>query len=376
MYISSGNAAQTAVSRTIPRTWGDTMINALILFGGVSSEHAVSCWSAASVIDNIPRDKYAVYMLGITQDGEWLLYEGDTETLAQDKWADSAYCTKAILSPDRQDHGVLVFRETGTQLIKIDVAFPVLHGKNGEDGTMQGLLELAGIPYVGCGTPSSAMCMDKAVTNLVADSAGVAQAKWLSVTAHEYEKDMSAFIARAEEYLGLPLFVKPANAGSSVGISKVKTHEEFFAAMETAFREDTKVVAEEAIDALEAECAVLGNQEPMASVVGGIVPCEEFYTYEAKYIDEGSELQIPAKVSAEAQDAVRSAAVRIYSALGCQGLARADFFVEKGTGRVLFNEINTLPGFTAISMYPKLMEQSGVPYPKLLDKLFKLAQEK
>ncbi len=353
------------------------MKNILVLFGGVSSEHDVSCVSAASVIANIPRDSYNVYMLGITKNGEWLLYEGDPTHLDGDAWtAQSEALVKAVISADRRDRGILVFRETGTELIPIDAAFPVLHGKNGEDGTVQGLLEIAGIPYVGCDTRSSAMCMDKAVTNLVADSVGVAQAKWCAVTDYEYQKDSAEFEAYAIEKLGLPLFVKPANAGSSVGISKVKTAEDLSRAMEIAFREDSKVVLEEAIDALEIECAVLGNENPMASVVGGIVPSEEFYTYEAKYIDGDSELQIPAKISDEAQEAVRSAALKIFTAMGCRGLSRVDFFIEKNTGRVLFNEINTLPGFTSISMYPKLMEQSGVPYPKLLDRLLKLAQEK
>lgn len=353
------------------------MKNVLILFGGVSSEHDVSCLSAMSVIQNMPRDSYAMYLLGITKTGEWLLFEGDSALLAADKWTEAADClTKAAISPSRRDHGILVFRESGTETIHIDAAFPVLHGKNGEDGTVQGVLEIAGIPYVGCDTRASAMCMDKAVTNLVADSVNVAQAKWMSVAVYEYRQAPEAVAAQAVEKLSLPLFVKPANAGSSVGISKVKTAEEFAHAMEVAFREDSKVVLEEAIDALEIECAVLGNENPMASVVGGIVPSEEFYTYEAKYLSGESELQIPAKISDETQAAVRSAALAIFTAMGCKGLSRVDFFLEKGTGRVLFNEINTLPGFTSISMYSKLMEQSGVPYPKLLDRLLKLAQEK
>ncbi len=352
------------------------MKNVLILFGGVSSEHAVSCVSAASVIANIPRDKYAVYMLGITKTGEWLLYEGGADALPDDKWLDGN-CTKATVSLDRADHGILVFRKTGTEKIRIDAAFPVLHGKNGEDGTVQGVLEIAGIPYVGCGVRASAMCMDKAVTNLIADSVGVQQTPWAAITKYDYEKNAASFVEEAEQKLSYPMFVKPANAGSSVGISKVKTHAEFFTAMETAFKEDSKVVVEAAVqNALEAECAVLGNHGAAASVVGGIVPCKEFYDYEAKYIDEGSELQIPAHIAKESQAAVQQAAVKIFAALDCEGLARVDFFVEEDTGRVLFNEINTLPGFTSISMYPKLMEQSGVPYSELLDRLFTLAQEK
>ncbi len=353
------------------------MKNILVLFGGVSSEHDVSCVSAASVIANIPRDSYNVYMLGITKNGEWLLYEGDPTRLEGDAWTQrTEVLVKAMISADRRDRGLLVFRETGTELIPIDAAFPVLHGKNGEDGTVQGLLEIAGIPYVGCDTRSSAMCMDKAVTNLVADSVKIPQAKWRSITKHDYVRHGYEFKKDAIEKLGLPLFVKPANAGSSVGISKVKTEADFDAAMEIAFREDDKVVLEEAIDALEIECAVLGNENPMASVAGGIVPSEEFYTYEAKYLSGESELQIPAKISDETQNTVRAMAVLIFTAMGCRGLSRVDFFIEKNTGRVLFNEINTLPGFTSISMYPKLMEQSGVPYPKLLDRLLKLAQEK
>lgn len=353
------------------------MKNVLILFGGVSSEHEVSCLSAMSVIQNMPCDSYRMYLLGITKTGEWLLFEGDSALLEADKWTEAADClTKAAISPDRRDHGILVFRESGTERIPIDVVFPVLHGKNGEDGTVQGLLEIAGIPYVGCDTRASAMCMDKAVTNLVADSVKIPQAKWCSITKHDYARHGYEFKKDAIEKLGLPLFVKPANAGSSVGISKVKTEADFDAAMEIAFREDDKVVLEEAIDAFELECAVLGNSNPMASVVGGIVPSEEFYTYEAKYISGESELQIPAKISDAAQAAVRSAALAIFTAMGCKGLSRVDFFLEKGTGRVLFNEINTLPGFTSISMYSKLMEQSGIPCPKLLDRLLKLAQEK
>lgn len=353
------------------------MKNVLILFGGVSSEHEVSCLSAMSVIQNMPCDSYRMYLLGITKTGEWLLFEGDSALLEADKWTEAADClTKAAISPDRRDHGILVFRESGTEAIHIDVAFPVLHGKNGEDGTVQGLLEIAGLPYVGCDTRASAMCMDKAVTNLVADSVKIPQAKWCSITKYDYARHGYEFKKDAIEKLGLPLFVKPANAGSSVGISKVKTEADFDAAMEIAFREDDKVVLEEAIDAFELECAVLGNSNPMASVVGGIVPSEEFYTYEAKYISGESELQIPAKISDAAQAAVRSAALAIFTAMGCKGLSRVDFFLEKGTGRVLFNEINTLPGFTSISMYSKLMEQSGIPCPKLLDRLLKLAQEK
>lgn len=350
------------------------MKNVLVLFGGVSNEYAVSCMSAASVIAHIPQDKYRVYTVGITKAGAWLYYTGDTQGIAADEWQQGD-CVKAVLSPDRTDGGLLVFRNGTVEHIRIDIVFPVLHGKNGEDGTMQGLLEIAGLPYVGSGCLASAMCMDKAVTNLLADHAGIAQAAWLCVERREYIAAPERFAQRVEETLGYPVFVKPANAGSSVGVSKVQSAAELAQAMDIALHEDGKVVVETAVDAaLEVECAVIGNIEPMASVVGGIVPCKTFYDYEAKYVAAESELQIPAHVSDAVQEAVRRTAVQIFTALGCKGLARVDFFLERGTDRVLFNEINTMPGFTEISMYSKLLEQSGVPYPKLLDRLFKLAQ--
>ena len=356
-------------------------IRLALLFGGVSSEHEVSCVSAAAWLRALAQPpcagRYAVTAVGITKDGRWLRYAGTPDRVADGSWQqDTAALTPCILSPDRTHHGLLLLSPRGAEVLPLDAVVPVLHGKNGEDGTVQGLLELAGIPCVGCGVLSSAMCMDKAVTNLLADTAGVPQTKWLSVTRTAYDKDEAAFCAYALETLGLPLFVKPANAGSSRGISKVTEKDALPEAMETAFGHDRKLVLEASVeDALEVECAVLGNEAPLASVVGGIVPCKTFYDYEAKYIDEGSVLQIPAQIPSAAEAEIRETAVRVFELLGCRGMARVDFFYERKTGRVLFNEINTIPGFTSISMYAKLMEQSGVPYPKLLDRLFKLALE-
>ena len=349
---------------------------ALVIFGGVSSEHFVSCVSASYVINNIPKDKYEVYTLGITTKGEWYLYEGDTSLLPEDRWLDSGKITKAVISPDRNDKGIIIFRDSGVEKIEIDVIFPVLHGMNGEDGTMQGLLELSGIPFVGCDTLSSACCMDKAVTNTLADSAGIAQAKWLSVIEEDYRKDKNAFLKKAEEYLGYPVFVKPANAGSSVGITKAADYKMLEKAMETAFKEDRKAVLEEFIDGYEVECAVLGNYNAQPMTVGQIKPANDFYDYEAKYENDNSELYIPAKISEDQQKEVQKQAVRAFKVLGCSGLSRVDFFVTKADGRVMFNEINTLPGFTSISMYPKLCEHSGIPYSELIDRLFTLAMEK
>ena len=351
--------------------------NIAVIFGGASSEHLVSCVSARSVIENIKKDKYNIYMLGITMDGKWYLFEGDPALLPDDKWIDDRYITPAFISPDTLVHGIMVQRENGMEQLYIDVVHPVLHGKNGEDGTIQGLFQLAQIPFVGCNSLSSAVCMDKACTNLIADNAEIKQAKWRSTNKYNYDKNGKAFLEEAAEYLGFPIFVKPANAGSSVGISKAKNMAELVKGMEIAFAEDTKVVLEENIDGFEVECAVLGNNEPKASTVGEILPCNEFYDYEAKYIDGSTGLAIPAKnISEEKMNEVRSQAVKAYSALGCEGLARVDFFVGRENNEVYFNEINTLPGFTSISMYPKLWEASGLPYGELLDKLAELAIER
>lgn len=352
------------------------MKKALILFGGVSSEHDISLISAKSVIENTPKDKYDIITVGITKDGRWYLYTGDVENLPEDKWlCDESRLTPAVLSPDRADHGIIVLGEKAKK-IKVDVVFPVLHGKNGEDGAVQGLLQLAGIPFVGCDMISSACCMDKVITNTLLDEAGIAQAKWLGLKEHEYKENGEEFIKKAEEYLGYPIFVKPANAGSSVGVSKATDKESLKKAIDKAFKEDTKLVLEEGITGKEIECAVLGNEEPIASLVGEIESCNDFYDYDAKYINEASKLYIPARIEQKISDEIRETAVRAYKALGCSGLARVDFFVREGDNKVLLNEPNTIPGFTSISMYPKMFQKSGVEYPELIDRLFMLACER
>ena len=352
------------------------MKKALILFGGVSSEHDISLISAKSVIENTPKDKYDIITVGITKDGRWYLYTGDVENLPEDKWlCDESRLTPAVLSPDRADHGIIVLGEKAKK-IKVDVVFPVLHGKNGEDGAVQGLLQLAGIPFVGCDMISSACCMDKVITNTLLDEAGIAQAKWLGLKEHEYKENGEEFIKKAEEYLGYPIFVKPANAGSSVGVSKATDKESLKRAIDKAFKEDTKLVLEEGITGKEIECAVLGNEEPIASLVGEIESCNDFYDYDAKYINAASKLYIPARIEQKISDEIRETAVRAYKALGCSGLARVDFFVREGDNKVLLNEPNTIPGFTSISMYPKMFQKSGVEYPELIDRLFMLACER
>ncbi len=353
------------------------MKHVLVLFGGVSSEYEVSLRSAAAVIDHIDRERWSVSTVGITKDGRWFLYTGGTETIADGSWLDdTAHLTAAALSPDRSVHGLTVYAPDGVRQMRVDVVFPVLHGKNGEDGTMQGFLQLAGIPFVGCDALSSAMCMDKAVSNTIADHIGVPQAKWLGVTRAEYALDAAGFRAQCAQKLGFPLFVKPANAGSSVGVTKVCAPEALDEAMAAAFAQDAKVVLEEGIDGIELECAVIGNETPEAPMVGEITPCNDFYDYEAKYIAAESELHIPARVDDETFRTVQQDACRIYSALGCSGLSRVDFFRRKSDGKVLFNEINTIPGFTSISMYAKMLVAAGMTFGEIVERLLCLALEK
>lgn len=351
------------------------MKNVLVLFGGASSEHDVSTVSASSVLKHIPSDKYTVTMMGITKEGQWYLYEGDIDLLPEDKWLDSGAITPAFVSPDRSIHGITVLRDGGYENIRVDIAFPVLHGRNGEDGTIQGLFQLAGIPFVGCDMVSSAVSMDKIFTNTVADASGVPQAAWDSLTEYEYRTGAKTLDDVAAK-LGYPIFVKPANAGSSVGITKAHDRDELQAAMELALRHDTRILFEEFIDGFEVECSILGNDELENGVVGQIIPANEFYDFDAKYDNADSTLHIPALIPGEKRDEVAEAARKVFKALGCTGFSRVDFFVSRTDGRVLFNEINTIPGFTNISMYPKMMEAAGVPYAELCDRLLQLAEEK
>ncbi|MDR3645034.1 MAG: D-alanine--D-alanine ligase [Clostridia bacterium] len=347
-----------------------------VIFGGVSSEHEVSLASAKSVIENIPKDQYEVVMLGITKHGEWLRYSGSVEALPGGAWESDAANRPAVISPDAKTHGILETGPDGCQaVVYLDAVFPVLHGANGEDGTMQGLLTLAGIPFVGCSTAASAVCMDKALTKTMLGAAGVAQAKWDCFLRRDFERDPDAILSRLEKGLGFPIFVKPASAGSSVGIGRAAGREALAADIRAAAKFDKKIVCEEAVRGMEIECAVLGNDDPVVSVCGEIVPCNEFYDYEAKYVSSGSQLHIPAPIPAQKADEVRAAAAKAFRLLGCSGMARVDFFVRED-GALLLNEPNTIPGFTSISMYPKLFEASGVPYGELLSRLIRLATER
>ena len=357
----------------------NSKLRVALFFGGVSSEHDVSCVSASAWLRALGQepcaDKYEVFPVGITKDGRWLACRPTPEAMADGSW-EQGDCTPCVLSPDRKDHGIWLLKDGRAELVHIDICAPVMHGKNGEDGTIQGLFELARIPYVGCGVLASAVCMDKAVANALFDAAGIPHTKWLSACRWEIESDLDGVCDGAIAKLGWPIFVKPANAGSSVGITKAHDRDELKQAIALALENDYKVVFEAFVDGHEVECAVIGSDPAVATRPGEILAGAEFYTYDDKYKNGVSQVVIPARLSEEKLDEVKTYAAMAYTALNCEGLARCDFFVEHGTNRVMINEINTFPGFTPISMYPKLMEHEGTPVPALIDHLIALALER
>jgi D-alanine-D-alanine ligase len=346
-----------------------------VVYGGRSGEHEVSLRSAASIIGALDPERYEIVPIAIGKDGRWLTGSDSLRVLeaAQRDLAPLPDHGNDVTLPADPTRRGLVPLGRG-RAVGLDVVFPVLHGTYGEDGTVQGLLELADVPYVGAGVLASAVGMDKAAMKSVFRDAGIPVCRWLVTRAGEETPDVLARRVHAE--LGFPCFVKPANMGSSVGITKVDAPGALAAALAEAAAYDPKVVVEEAISAREFECGVLGNDAPEASVVGELVPSHEFYDYADKYVDQGARITIPAVIPAETADAMRALALRTFRAIDCSGLARVDFFLENGTGRILVNEINTMPGFTSISMYPKLWEASGVPYATLLDRLIALAFER
>ncbi len=349
-------------------------LSVCVLFGGISPEHEVSLRSAESVLNNLDSEKYNIFPVGITKSGEWILYGGkDYSTLPSGQWRNDERNRPAAISPVR-GHGLLNFEGDCVVRERIDVVFPVLHGENGEDGSVQGLLQLAGIPYVGPHVASSAACMDKTLTKLVADNAGIRQAAWKLVNAEEL-RNTDTVLSALEARFDYPVFVKPAGTGSSVGVAKAKDREALQKALHNAAKFDRKILVEEFINGHEVEVAVLGNDAPAASVCGEIDAGTEFYDYDAKYISDCAQLYIPARIDEQTAERVRDVAIRVYQALGCRGLSRVDFFVTYENNEIVFNEINTIPGFTSISMYPKLFAASGIPYRKLLDHLITLALE-
>ncbi len=346
----------------------------LVLFGGASSEHEISRISAASILKHINRDRYSIYTAGITKGGDWILTEADPERISDGSWEREEGNLPLSLSLNRSAGGFIACGPEGEKRIVPDVVFPVLHGRNGEDGTVQGMLQLAGMPFVGSDAESSAACMDKAVTKaLVEQAEAAAQAKCCVIHRNGCDPEEAAEAAGVFFRGRMPLFVKPARAGSSVGITKVTEQEALPSAIRTAFAEDSKILVEEGITGRELEVAVLGNDDPQASCIGEIFSAGEFYDYDAKYNNADSRTGIVTDLPAEKQEEIRETAVRIYRVLECRGLARVDFFLQQD-GTVIFNEINTIPGFTQISMYPLLWDASGLSYGELIDRLLEAAQ--
>ncbi|MBN1848098.1 MAG: D-alanine--D-alanine ligase [Deltaproteobacteria bacterium] len=343
-----------------------------ILFGGKSAEHEVSLQSAKNILEAIDRDKYDILLLGIDKQGQWHMGNESEFVLHKDN-------PRLIALNKSNDHLALIPGQARENLVdlkkkesihQIDVVFPVLHGPFGEDGTVQGLFKLAGIPFVGAGVLGSAVGMDKDVMKRLLRDADITIADFIAVQSHERT---TISYHEIRKRFGAPFFAKPANLGSSVGVHKVHNENEFMPALDDAFRFDTKIIIEEFVDGREIECAVLGNEDPRASVPGEILPSHEFYSYEAKYIDEqGAVLEIPAKVPENASSKIRDISIKAFKTLCCEGMARVDCFLKKD-GSVVVNEINTIPGFTSISMYTKLWEASGIPYGELIDQLIQLA---
>lgn len=346
-----------------------------IIFGGKSAEHEVSLQSAKNIVDAIDKTKYEVVLIGIDKLGKWhindqtsYLINADNPKLIQ---LNKSNETVAIV-PGETDHQ-LIHASKEIDIDQLDVIFPIVHGTLGEDGSMQGMLRIANLPFVGASVLSSALCMDKDIAKRLLKEAGVNVAKGVAFTR---AKKNNIDFDEVKAQLNVPMFIKPANQGSSVGVSKVSTKKEFDEAIRVAFQFDHKLIVEESVVGREIECAVLGNAEPCASVPGEILPQTEFYSYESKYIDEsGAELAIPADLPDEMVKKVQAAAVNVFQALECEGLARVDFFLKEN-GDIYVNEVNTLPGFTRISMYPKLWEISGVSYPELINRLIELAIER
>jgi D-alanine-D-alanine ligase len=350
----------------------------VVIFGGCSGEHEVSLMSAQSVLSVLDPQKYDIFQVGITHDGRWVTGKNVLAALQQ---GDTSRLQTAAILPGDGEPGLYAVKSSPagnllTHLSAIDVFFPVLHGTYGEDGTLQGLLELADAAYVGAGVLGSSVGMDKALCKDVMRTHGIPVVESATFTRQQIESHIDEVISQAESIATYPLFVKPANLGSSVGVSKCRSRSDLLEGLLEAARFDRRILVERGVNAREIEVAVLGNEDPQASVPGEVIPSDEFYSYAAKYIDDSSELLIPAPLTAEKGEEIRSLAVRAFKAIDCAGMARADFLLDKEDGRVFLSEINTIPGFTRISMYPKLWQASGIAYPELVDRLIELALER
>ena len=344
--------------------------NIAVLFGGCNTEYEVSLQSAYSVITHIDREKYRPILIGITRNGEWNLFCGPHEKIKDDTWYNPTDCIRAIMSPDRETGGLLVTGKYEMRTIKIDAAMPVLHGKNGEDGTIQGLLQLAGIPIVGCDTLSSALCMDKVRAHKLAKAAGVDVANSIVISS---EAEMPSALAHGEA-VGYPLFVKPVKSGSSFGVTKVMCKDELPGAVKLGFEHDDEVIIEENIPGFEVGCAIIGSKELTIGEVDEIELAKGFFNYEEKYSLETSAIYVPARISQEKSEKVKHTAKLIYNALGCSGFARVDLFLTP-TGRIVFNEVNTIPGFTTHSRFPNMLRAIGMTFEQVVNEVIRLAVE-
>jgi len=343
-------------------------LNVAVIFGGCSPEYSISLESAHAVITHMDRTRYDPVQIGISSEGNWFRFTGEAEKIRSDTWNDPADCVPALVSPDRGGHALFVLKDTGAEKIPLDAAFPVLHGRNGEDGTVQGLFALAGIPLVGCGVLASALCMDKDRAHKLAQAAGVAVP---ASAVLEGQTEAGHALALADK-LGYPLFVKPLRAGSSYGVTKVAERGGLSAAVKLAFEYDSSVILEEAVSGFEVGCAVLGNDALTVGELDEIELADGFFDFTEKYTLKTSVIHVPARIPASKAAEIKETARRIYRALGCRGFARVDMFLEKG-GRVVFNEVNTIPGFTAHSRYPGMMRAAGMSFEQVISNAIELA---
>ena len=345
--------------------------NIALLFGGASTEHIISCKSVMTFINNISREKYNVSLIGITLDGGWYLYEGDTALIPTDEWANSPD-KKEVFASFGSEKGLFYIENGKKTAIEIDVFLPVLHGKYGEDGTVQGLFEMLGIPYVGCGVAASANSMDKSMTKLIVSHAGINQADYVLVDKHN-KNDLEPVADKAIERLGFPIFIKPCASGSSIGICKARDRAELLGGIETALEHDGRVLLEKFINARELECAVLETADGFVAEVGEVISADDFYDFDSKYNNAASVTDTAPNIPTELAAEIRRQAVEIFKILDCKSLSRVDFFLDKDSGELVFNEINTLPGFTNISMFPMLVGKRGYGAERLIDALIDTA---
>ncbi len=339
-----------------------------LFFGGKSSEHIISCKSAKTIIDNIDRQKYDLSLIGITKDGEWRLYSGDPSLIPTDEWVSSPESVPVFLSLGGERKGLFVMENDVSNQVETDIFFPVLHGKCGEDGTIQGLFEMLDIPYVGCGVSASANAMDKSITKRLVDSIGIRQARYVAIDRYNAD-DLDGIVSECVNKLGYPMFVKPCASGSSIGITKAVDEMTLRQGILLALEHDSHVLVEEFINARELECAVIDDGKTLVAEVGEVISADEFYDFDSKYNNAASITETHPDIPAELEERIRESAKAIFRVLDCRSLSRVDFFLNRDTGELIFNEINTLPGFTNISMYPMLAAKHGLDLPSLINTL-------